>query len=306
MLRTLSGSRRGAALLALLAALLAAWVVGTSLLAVDVTEYAVITRFGRVARVVAEPGPHFKLPSPLERARRLPKRLLTFRPPTAEFLTEDKKNLVVHSLATWRIDDPKRFLETVTTRSNAEVRLGDILLSEIGAVLGTHPFSALISPQGRGGQFQAIVAHVHSGVNQAAFANYGIRVLDVRLRQLNLPQENRTYVFERMKAERGRMAMQYRSEGERDARKITAAADREKARILAEAYKDAERRKAEGDAEAMQIYARAFTRDAQFYKFLRTLQAYEKILDGNTTVFLPADAEVFRLLDGEPQQAPRE
>jgi membrane protease subunit HflC len=306
MLRTLSGSRRGAALLSILAAALAAWVVGTSLLAVDVTEYAVITRFGLVARVAKEPGLHLKLPSPLERAQRLPKRLLTFRPPAAEFLTEDKKNLVVHSLATWRIDDPKRFLETVTTRPNAEVRLGDIVLSEIGAVLGTHPFSALVAAQGRGSQFQAIAAHVHSVVNQAALGNYGIQVLDVRLRQLSLPQENRTYVFERMKAERGRMAMQYRSEGERDARKITAAADREKARILAEAYKEAERRKAEGDAEAMQIYARAFTRNPQFYKFLRTLQAYEKILDGNTTVFLPADAEIFRLLNGEPQQAPRE
>ena len=108
-----------------------------------------------------------------------------------------------------------------------------------------------------------------------------------------------------MQAERGKMAMKYRSEGERELKKLVAAADRQKTRILAEAYREAERLKAEGDAQAMQIYADAFGRGPQFYKFTRTLTAYEKMLDGSTTIFLPADAEIFRILDGRPARAGR-
>jgi membrane protease subunit HflC len=111
-----------------------------------------------------------------------------------------------------------------------------------------------------------------------------------------LPEQNRANVFERMRAERGKIATQYRSEGEREFKKVVAEADREKTLILAEAYREAERTKAEGDVRAMRIYAEAFGKNPQLYKFRRTLQAYEKILGGNTTIFLPADAEVFRLL----------
>jgi membrane protease subunit HflC len=141
------------------------------------------------------------------------------------------------------------------------------------------------------------------GARRQAVDHYGIDLIDIRLRQLSLPEQNRANVFERMQAERGKIAMQYRSEGEREFRKVVAEADREKTRILAEAYREAERTKAEGDAQAMRIYAEAFGASPQLYKFRRTLEAYEKILGGNTTIFLPADAEVFRLLGegGKPK-----
>src|SRR5207253_3472807 len=130
-------------------------------------------------------------------------------------------------------------------------------------------------------------------------------LVDVRLRQLSLPEQNRANVFARMQAERGRIAMKYRSEGEREFKKVVAEADREKVQITAEAYREAERTKAEGDAEAARIYAEAFGRSPQLYKFRRTLQVYEKILDANTTLFLPADADILQLLGAEPKPAAR-
>jgi membrane protease subunit HflC len=275
-------------------AALAAW---SSLAAVDVTEFGVFTRFGRVDRVATEPGLRLKWPAPFERVVRLDRRLLTFMPAANEYLSGDKKNLVVHSLVTWRIVDPVRYLATVGGRTFAQERLADIVLSAVGNVLGSHPSSAVISIDGRVSRFTEVMRRILDEARPRVRADYGIDLVDVRLRQLTLPEQNRANVFARMQAERGKIAMKFRSEGEREFKKVVAAADRERTRILAEAYREAERVKAQGDAEAMQIYADAFARHPQFYKFTRTLSAYEKILDGNTTVFLPADAEVFRLLD---------
>lgn len=281
------------------------WAIYATLFAVDVTEYGVVTRFGRVVRVVDEPGLHVKVP--FDRVVRVEKRLLYSTPPQAEYLTEDKKNVVVRSLAVWRIADAKRFLETLGTRANAELRLADVVLAEIGAVLGRFAFASLVSSDEKRSQFWAMVSDVRDGVQAFVRPAYGIEVIDIDVRQLYLPDANKQSVFARMKAERGRMAKQYRSEGERDASQMIAEAEREKTRILAEAYEEAARIKAAGEAEAMRTYARAFRRNEAFYKFLRTLQAYEKILDGSTTVFLPAGAEVFQIFgggiaDGRPEK----
>jgi modulator of FtsH protease HflC len=264
---------------------------------IDVTEYGLVQRFGRVVRVVKEPGLYLK--APLDTVVRLDRRLLTFRPVTAEFLSEDKKNLVIHSLVTWRIIDPERFLVTTGDRLSAERRLSDLVLTKIGSAVGSHPSTALVSIEGHPSQFDQVMGQIVAEARGHAIAQYGIDLVDIRLRQLSLPEQNRANVFERMRAERGKIAMKYRSEGEREFKKVVAEADREKARILAEAYREAERTKAEGDARAMRIYAEAFGKNPQLYKFRRTLQAYEKILGGNTTIFLPADAEVFRLLGDE-------
>lgn len=283
--------------LALLAAAVVALGVWSCLVVVDVAEYGLVLRFGRLVRAIGEPGLYLK--SPIDTVVRLDRRLLTFRPVTAEFLSEDKKNLVIHSFVTWRIADPERFLATTGDRSTAEARLSDVVLTEIGAIVGSHPSTVLVSVEGRPSQFDQVMGQVVEEARRRARARYGIDLVDIRLRQLSLPEQNRANVFERMRAERGKIAMKYRSEGEREFKKVVAEADREKARILAEAYREAERTKGEGDAQAMRIYAEAFGRDPQLYKFRRTLQAYEKILGGHATIFLPADAEVFRLLGDE-------
>jgi membrane protease subunit HflC len=272
------------------------WAVSAALFTVDVTSTGVVTRFGQVVRVVDRPGLHLKLP--FERVVPIDRRLLYSRPAEAEYLTADKRNVVIRSLAIWRIADPRRFLETLADRARAEVQLADVVLAEIGAALGNYPFASLVASGDQASRFQGLIAEVQGAVAAYALPAYGIEVLNVDIRQLSLPAQNQQSVFERMKAERGKIATQYRSEGERDASKVIAEAEAEKTRLAAEAFKEAIRIKAEGDAEAMRIYADAFGQDAPFYKFLRTLQAYETVLDERTTLFLPADAEVFEILQG--------
>ncbi len=294
--------RRTLLVVAVAVAGLAAW---SSLVVIDATEFGVFTRFGRVVRVVTAPGLQVKWPDPVDGVSRVDRRLLTFMPAPAEYLSEDRKNLVVHSLVTWRTVDPVRYLANAVNRPLAQERLTDIVLAAVGKVIGSHPASAVISADGRASRFAEVMRDILDEARPRILADYGIDLVDVRLRQLTLPEQNRSNVFARMQAERGRIAMKYRSEGEREFRKLVAAADREKTRVLAEAYREAERLKAEGDAHAMQIYADAFGRGPQFYKFTRTLNAYEKMLDGNTTIFLPANAEIFKILDGRPAGAGR-
>lgn len=280
---------------------LLAWLLLASLFTVDVTEYGVVTRFGRLVRVVPEPGLHLK--APFDRVIRLDKRLTYSRPAPAEYLTVDKRNVMIESVATWRVGDPERFLATLSGRADADVRIADALLGEVGSVIGTQPASSLIEPDGNPERFEAIVAQIRERVAGYASSALGIEVVAVQLLHLTLPEQNRTPVFERMKAERGKIAKEYRTAGELLSRKIVAEADREKTRIESEAYEKAQRLKAEGDAEAARIYAAAFSRNAAFYKFQRSLKAYEKILDEQTTLFLPADAEVLRVLRIQPAQA---
>jgi membrane protease subunit HflC len=290
--------RAAAALLAVIA--LAVWAVIASVFTVDVTQYALVTRFGAVLRVLDQPGLHVK--APFDTIVTLDKSLTFSRPAPAEYLSIDKKNVMVETLVTWRIAEPQRYLVTVATRAAADIRLADVLLGEVGAVLGAHPAAALIAPDGNAERFGSIVAQIREQVAAFARGAYGIEILDVQLVRLSLPEQNRAPVFERMKAERGKMAKEYRTAGELAGRKIIAQADREKARIEAEAYAEAQRIRAEGDAEATRLYSAAFSRDAGFYKFVRTLQTYEKIMDESTTLFLPAQSEVLRIIAPLPRQ----
>jgi membrane protease subunit HflC len=250
---------------------------------------------------VSEPGLHLK--APIDRVIRLDRRWTYSRPAPAEYLTVDKRNVVIESVATWRVGDPRRFLATLPNRADADVRLADALLGEVGAVVGTQPVAALIAPDGNPKRFEAIVNEVRERVARYAGPALGIEVVAVELLHLTLPEQNRTPVFERMKAERGKIAKEYRTAGELLSRKIIAEADREKTRIEAEAYAKAQRLRAEGDAEAARTYAAAFSRNSAFYKFQRSLKAYEKFLDDQTTLFLPADAEVLRVLRIQPGRA---
>ncbi|MSQ60121.1 MAG: protease modulator HflC [Betaproteobacteria bacterium] len=260
--------------------------------ALDVTNFGVVTRFGRIAQVHSEPGMHFKWPH--EQVTLVDKRLHQTRPPASEYLTTDKKNIVVETLAMWQVTDPRKFLESLGQTATADVRLASALVSETGAVLGNFASGALLAPVPGTSQYQKIIDGIRAGLMQ--IDKYGIGVLDVRILDISLPAQNKESVFERMKAERGRIAKALRTAGELEAKKIIAAADREKIHIEMEAYAKARLIKAQGDAQASRIYAGAFGQNPGLYKFTRTLQAYEKVLDENTTVFLPADAEALGLL----------
>jgi membrane protease subunit HflC len=285
------------------------WMLASSLFTVDFTEYGVVTRFGRISRVAADAGLHTKLP--VDRVTRLDKRVLISVVAPAEYLTEDKKNVVAQSIATWRIADPELFLASLATRQSADRNLADAVVAETGSVLGRYPAAALISTSGKR-QLGHLTDEIATHVGQYARAAYGIEILDVSMPTLSLPDQNKPSVFERMKAERGKMAMQHRSLGELEARTIIAQAEREKTQIDAEAYAEAARLEAEGEAEAIHLYAEATGQDESFYKFMRTLEAYRKILDGKTTIFLPANAELLSVLrsqsgevgGGEPNPVP--
>ena len=280
------------------------WVLISSLFTVDATEYGLVTRFGRVVRVISEPGLYVKVP--FDRVVRLDKRFLFSRPPRSEYLTIDKKNIVIESLATWRIAEPERFLATLTTQASAEQALADAIVGEIGSVLGQSPASALVSADAAENRYRSIVSAIGREVAAFVRPRYGIDLISVDITGLSLPEQNRAHVFDRMTAERSKIATVNRSAGELQARKITAVAEHERARIEAEAASAAAHTKAEADAEASQTYSAAFRQDPKFYEFLRTLQAYDKILDDKTTLFFPTDAEILQLLhfDAQPSSEP--
>ena len=296
------GQRRRALVrtLAILGAACGLWALIASCVAVDVTEYGVVTRFGRVLRVISAPGLYFK--APFDSVVRVNRRLLLTRPAAAEFLSEDKKNIVVDSVVTWRVADPRRYIETLGKRSAAEARIADVVEGEIGSVMGRFSAASFITTSAASSQYEAMIHEIRDRAAHFADQAYGIALVDVDIRRLSLPEVNKEHVFDRMKAERGRIAKDYRSVGEMEAKRIIAEADHQRADIAADAYAKAQQLKAEGDAEAARTYAAAFSRDSRFYKFLRTLQAYQQFLDDKTTLFLPADAAAAKILRYELQR----
>jgi modulator of FtsH protease HflC len=266
---------------------------------VDATQCAVRTRFGRPVEVIQQPGLHFKVPL-VDEVIRLDARLLYFDPPTAEFLTEDKKNVVISSFVVWRIEDPLRFVQKLYTRENAEARIADLAASELGTALGRVPFSRLVSVAENEAHLAETSTAIAEKVRQRAAEDYGVKVVDVGIRRLSFPEQNREAVFNRMRAERERIARRFRSEGEEEAIKIRAEAEQERSRLLVEAYRTAAELKGEGEAEAARIYADAVGRDPELYRFLRTLESYDKVLDEKTTLILPGDSQLLRLLTEGP------
>ena len=265
-----------------------------TLFSVDETEIVIVTQFGKPIKEIHEPGLHWKIP--IQSRISFDKRLLIYDLQPSEFLTQDKKNLIVDSYVFWRIDEPARFLQTVSDELGAEMRLDDIVRSTLAATLGNYDLSALLSVEQDEMQLEEVAKLISASCAQIAAQNFGIQVVDVGIKRLSFPQQNKDSVFERMRAERGREAKKYRAEGTEMALKIRAEADKESVRIVSEAYKQAEKIRGEGDAQATTIYADAHNRDPEFYKLVRTLEAYRKFLDDKTTVVLSSDSELLRLL----------
>ncbi|GBC99827.1 Modulator of FtsH protease HflC [bacterium HR17] len=267
---------------------------------VNETEWAVVARFGRLVRTVGSAGLHLRLP--IDSVHKFDKRLQIYDPPATEFLTGDKKNLLIDAFVIWRIDDPVRFWQSVGDTAGGEMRLHDLVWSQLAAALSSYELSRLVAVRGselvngEATQLTELTENVRSQCRPIARRLYGIDIVDVRIKRLNFPEQNKEAVFARMRAERERIAKRYLAEGEEIATRIKAEADRERERILAEAYREAERIKGEGDAIAARIYGQAFSRDPEFYKMLRTLDAYKKALDNKTTIVLSADSEFLRLL----------
>jgi modulator of FtsH protease HflC len=283
---------RIAVAVAVLGALAAAALLCTY--AVDTGEYALVTEFGKPVQVVTSPGLRFKLP--YHSARTFDSRLFAYAQPSTEFLTVEKTPVVAASTILWRIGDPKKFFQTVFDRAGAESRLGDVLFAELGAAIGRSALSAFVSTEPGTYQADAIVTEVASKCREVALRDYGIEVKDVLLRRFDFPQQNRLPLYGRMKSERGRISMKYRSEGEEGGLKVRAVADQEKSRILSEALKIAQQHRGEGEGQAAKIYAQALAKGPEFYRFIRTMEASRNLVPKSTTLVLPADSELFGLL----------
>jgi len=286
-MRTLAG---------ILAAAIALFVLASAVVVVDETEHVVITQFGRPVVVHSDAGLHFKLPAPIQRVTRLDRRILFAEQPATELLTADKKNVVVSTYLSWRITDPLRFLTSLRTREAAEARLAALAQSELGSTLGNLPFSSVVPSSARDGGLAQVEERVQRAAHDAALRDFGIEVVSFGVTRLGYPAQNLQSVFARMRAERERIARGFRSEGKAAAQKIRAEADRERATALANAEAEAQRLKGEGEAEAARVYADAYRGHDVFYRFLRTLESYEKVLSENTTLVLPANSPFLDLL----------
>jgi membrane protease subunit HflC len=264
-------------------------VLAASIFTVDETEQAIVTQLGKFVREVKQPGLHFKIPL-IQKEHKFEARVLEYDAAAAKIITDDKKHLVIDNYARWKIIDPLKFYQTVGNEFGAQSRLDDIVFSEMREELARHTLTEIVSVNR-----QQIMDKVAAQCNQKA-ADFGIRVIDVRIKRADLPQEVMQSVFDRMKAERQRIAKKYRSEGEEEAVKIRAETDKNKTILLADSYMQAEKTKGEGDAEALKIYAQAYEKDIEFYSFVRTLEAYVNALGKDTTIVLPEDSEFFKYL----------
>ena len=262
----------------------------STIIVVDETEQIVILQFGKPVQTITEPGLNFKFPAPIQVSNSFDKRLLEYDVPPEEILSRDKKSLIIDNYVRWRIVDPLLFLQTVRAIPTAKTRLDDIVYSELRQELGNHDMAEIITETR-----ELIMEKVTIASNEET-SKYGIEVIDVRIRRVDLPRENEASIYARMDAERKRQANKFRSEGEEEAQKIRAATDRDKTVILAEAYKTAQQIRGEGEAEALDIYATSFSKDPDFYEFLRTLETYEKVIDKKTTLVLPGDSKLFKAL----------
>ena len=262
----------------------------SSVFIVDETQQVVILQLGKPVRTITEPGFNAKLPFPFQERIVFDDRLLEYDSPPEEILSKDKKSLIVDNYVRWKIIDPLQFLKTVQAIPTAKSRMDDIVYSELRRELGTHDMVEIIT------QNREEIMDVVTKASNEATLSYGISVIDVRIRRVDLPSENEESIYARMEAERKRQANKFRSEGSEEAQKIRAATDRDKTIILADAYKEAEIIRGEGDAKAVQVYARSYSSDPKFYEFVRTLDAYKKVVDDKTTLVLPSDSKLFKLL----------
>ena len=276
-------------------ALLVAIVLGVivllqqSLFIVQQTQQALVIQLGHPLDKVYRPGLHMKLPF-IQNVVYFDARILDYDARPAEALTSDLKSMVLDNYARWKIVDPLRFYRTMRTEANAQARLDAVIYSQIRAHIGRYTLTQVVNDE-RTAIMDSVTEKASNQMKE-----FGIEIVDVRIKRTDLPAENQRAIFDRMRAERERQATQYRSEGSEESTKIRSEADKERAVILAEANKKAQVLRGEGDAEATRIYADAFSRSPEFFSFQRGLEALRKSLGENTRMVLTPDSPLLQPL----------
>ena len=281
--------KRWLGILAALGILLAVW--NLAFFTVPVWMQAVVLQLGEPVRTVREPGLYLKIPF-IQSVLYFDKRLLEYDASPKELLTRDKQQLAVDNYTRWKIIDPLKFYQAVRDESGAQSRLDDIVYSNLRENFGRQTLLEIVSTRRAG-----LMEEVTRKSDQKA-RDFGIEVVDVRIKRADLPEKNEQNVFSRMRTERERLAKKYRAEGDEEARKITSGSEKEVRVLMAEAKRSSEVTRGQGDAEAVKIYADAYGRDVEFFTLVRTLEAYRKALPDTTSVIMSPDAEFLRFLKG--------
>ena len=260
---------------------------------VSETEQVLVRRFGEPTRVIKEPGLNVKVPF-VETATYFDKRLLNFDGDSQEIPTEDQKQLIVDAFARYRITDPLKFFQTVGTVAGMEARLPNIINSALRQTLGEVPMARILTEE------RANLMRKSTEVATQNSKEFGIEIADVRMKRVDLPEENSQAVFRRMQTKREEEAREIRAGGDRESRTIRAKADRDQRVIIAEARKTAEILRGEGDAQAQAIYNEAYTKDREFFDFWRSMQAMERGLGSESTTYVgPPRGDFFRYFSNE-------
>ncbi len=273
-----------------LAALLAVlWIGSMSIFVVNERELAIKFRLGEFVRADYTPGLYFKLPF-VNNVRFFDKRVMTLEVDSERYLTQEKKNVIVDSFIKWRISDVSTYYVTMRgDERQAALRLAQIIKDGLRSEFGKRSMQETIS-----GERSEIMNIITNQISEQA-KQFGIEVVDVRIMRIELPAEVSSSVYQRMEAERSRVAKDLRSRGAEAAERIRADADRQRTVTLAEAYRDAERTRGEGDGRAAEIYAKAFSRNAEFYSLYRSLDAYRNVFNKQQDMLvLDPSAEFFQ------------
>lgn len=276
----------------------ALFILANTVFVVNQTQQALVLSFGKPVRVEKEPGLKTKIPF-IQNVEFYDARLLDFDAESKEVIAADQKRLIVDAFVRYRITDPLRFKQTVGSEAIMRSRLNSILESSLRQVIGEVPLAAVITEK-RAETMDAIKQLVNaqargiklsSGDETTTRGGFGIEVVDVRIKRADLPPANSEGIYKRMQTEREREAKEFRAKGAEDAQKIRSQADKERTIILAEADKQAQIVRGEGDQEAAKIFADAFGKDPQFFKFYRSMQAYRKALNkDDTTMVISPDS----------------
>ena len=264
------------------------FVAYNSLFVVNQTEQALVVQLGNPVREIKTPGLSYKVPL-MQQVFFFDKRILELEGESGEVITADRKNIIVDAFLMFRISDVLRFYQAVKEERIARLRLAPILNSSLRRVLGEQQFEALLS-----GERSKVMHQIRDEVAREA-KELGIEIVDVRIRRSDLPTENQTAVFDRMRTERQRLAAGFRATGDQQAQEIKSEADREATRVRSEATKQSDIIRGQGDAERNRILGDAYGRDPEFFEFYRSLKAYEESLSGqNTTMVITPDTPFFK------------
>lgn len=264
-------------------------IISLSTFVVHERELAIKFKLGEIVTSDYEPGLYFQIPI-INNIKKFDSRILTMDTPSERFLTAEKKNVIVNSFVKWRISDPKTFYTaTAGDERQAIARMASIINNELKGQIASKTMREVIS-----GERAAIMQQVtdNAGVK---INDFGIELIDVRVKKVELPDEVSNNVYRRMATERQTVAREFRSRGEEKAKQIRANADRQRVEILAEAYRKSEETRGEGDALAAKTYADAFNQDKDFYSFYRSLKAYETSFGNNgDMIILSPDSDFFK------------